>query len=156
VRIDSAAPASATDPAEAKPAHAAANRAVDFGSAAEQRLRRWHRRIVADWKAFDSLDEDSLHALRKRIKRQRYAVEFFAPMLRRRQVGRYLGTLASIQDRMGALNDLLVARARYQLLVASDPAAWFALGWLAARIAEVRALAKPELACLAKAKPPAH
>lgn len=31
-------------------------------------------RIVADWKAFDTLDEAGLHALRKRIKRQRYAV----------------------------------------------------------------------------------
>jgi hypothetical protein len=55
---------------------------------------------------------------------------------------------------MGELNDLFVARARYQAIVESDPAAWFALGWLAARIAEARALAKPELGLLAKAKPP--
>jgi hypothetical protein len=38
----------------------------------------------------------------------------------------------------------------------SDPAAWFALGWLAARIAEVRALAKPELGRLAKVDPPTN
>jgi CHAD domain-containing protein len=109
---------------------------------------------LADWKAFDELDEVSLHALRKRIKRQRYAVEFFAPALRRRKVDRYLSAVVAIQDRMGELNDLFVARAQYQSLVESDSAAWFALGWLAARIAEVRALAKPELGRLAKADPP--
>jgi triphosphatase len=119
-----------------------------------RRLRRLHARIVADANTFDALDDAGLHALRKRIKRQRYAVEFFAPLLRRREVERYLGALGAIQDRMGALNDLFVARARYQTLDTPDPAAWFALGWLAARIAEVRALAKPELARLAKADAP--
>jgi hypothetical protein len=48
-----------------------------------------------------------------------------------------------------------VARTRYQALATADPAAWFALGWLAARIAALRTLAKPELAKLAKARPPA-
>jgi CHAD domain-containing protein len=105
---------------------------------------------------FDTLDEAQLHELRKRIKRQRYAVEFFAPLLRRRAMDRYLAPLAAIQERMGELNDLVVARERYQTLVASDPAAWFALGWLAARIAEVRALARPELEALASAEPPTH
>jgi triphosphatase len=120
----------------------------------QRRLRRWHRRLVADWQSFDELDEASLHALRKRSKRQRYAVEFFAPLLKRGKAERYLKVLTAFQDRMGELNDLFVARARYQSLVASDPAAWFALGWLAARIADVRALAKPELGRLAKVDPP--
>lgn len=121
----------------------------------EKRLRRWHRRIVADYKDFDNLEEEGLHSLRKRIKRQRYAVEFFAPVLRRRGVERYLKPLTLIQDRMGQLNDLMVARGRYQSLVASEPAAWFALGWLAARLAEVRIQAEPELKAFAKADPPA-
>jgi CHAD domain-containing protein len=120
----------------------------------ERRLRRWHERIVADCKTFDALDEADLHALRKRIKRQRYAVEFFASWLRRRQRQRYLGALAEAQARMGTLNDLFVARARYRGLATIDPAAWFALGWLAARIAPTRALAKPALAALAKAQSP--
>ena len=128
--------------------------APTFHRNAERRLRRWHKRIVADWNAFDELDDASLHALRKRIKRQRYAVEFFASVLRRRETKRYLKALAAIQDRMGELNDLFVARARYQAVVVSDPAAWFALGWLAARIAGVHALAKSELGQLAKVKPP--
>ena len=124
-----------------------------------RRLRRWHARFASDWKSFDDLDEAGLHALRKRIKRQRYAVECFAPVMRKRRVGRYLAVLSVIQDRMGVLNDLFVARARYQAQAASgqtasDPAVWFALGWLAARIAELRALAKPDLGRLAESAPP--
>ena len=127
---------------------------IVFHEVLQRRLRKWHRRIAADSKVFDELDEASLHSLRKRIKRQRYAVEFFAPVLRASTVDRYVKPLAAIQDRMGELNDLFVARGRFQALVAVDPAAWFALGWIAARISEVRALAKPELAALARADPP--
>ena len=74
--------------------------------------------------------------------------------MRKRQVQRYLDVLVVIQDRMGALNDLFVARTRFQAQATPDPATWFALGWLAARIAELRALAKPELRDLAKTSPP--
>lgn len=126
-----------------------------FAQRAARRLARWHKQIVADWKAFDTLEEEALHDLRKRIKRQRYAVEFFAPVLRRRRVDRYLEALAQIQDRMGELNDLFVARDRYQSVLQTHPAAWFALGWLAARIAAVRALARPALGRLARVDPPA-
>ena len=140
-QLGTAAPATSDDPRT-------------FRRKVARRLRRWHARIAADWKAFDDLDDAGLHALRKRIKRQRYAVEFFASLLRRRQVERYLNTLTVIQDRMGELNDLYVARARYQSMQTPNAAAWFALGWLAARIAELRALAKPELAKFSKADLP--
>ncbi len=156
---EGAAPQAASQSAEARdadptPRPLASDDARTFRRNVGRRLRRLHARIVSDTNTFDALDHDGLHALRKRIKRQRYAVDFFAPLLRRREVERYLGALGAIQDRMGALNDLFVARARYQTLDTPDPAAWFALGWLAARVAEVRALAKPELARLAKADPP--
>lgn len=142
------------DTGDAEPS--ARDDAPTFHRQAGRRLRRWHSRIVADRAAFDELDESSLHALRKRIKRQRYAVEFFAPGLRRRAVERYLAALADLQERMGLLNDLFVARASYQALVATEPAAWFALGWLTARIAEARTSARPALDRLAKVEPPAR
>ncbi len=149
-------PLEATDPAPL--AQVDLDRERDNGESfqrkAQRRLGKWHRQIVAAWKAFDELEEEDLHSLRKHIKRQRYAVEFFAPVLRRRDVERYLKPLAAIQDRMGELNDLFVARSRYQALVSSDPAAWFALGWLAARVADARTMAKPELKLLAKTDPP--
>ena len=135
---------------------------------ARRRLVHWGVRLIGVSDGIDTqheghellsgfkgiMNQNSNTELRKRIKRQRYAVEFFAPVLRRKDMARYLEPLTVIQDRMGELNDLFVARARYQALVAADPAAWFALGWLAARVAEVRALAKPELKQLAKADPP--
>lgn len=148
--------ASLAEPPASPPTEPAAEEtdAKSFHRNVERRLRRWHRRIAADSKAFDELDDEHLHSLRKHVKRQRYAVEFFASVLGRRKLERYLEPLAAIQDRMGELNDLFVARTRYQEIVASEPAAWFALGWLAARIEEVRALAKPELERLAKTDPP--
>jgi triphosphatase len=152
---DAHAPADAGDDADAALEPGPADDASAFRQALARRLRRWHRRIAQQWQAFDALDEPALHALRKRIKRQRYAVEFFAPVLPRKSVARYLEPLAAVQERMGELNDLFVARSHYQALVASDPAAWFALGWLAARLAEVRAAARPELRRLSRAEPPA-
>ena len=122
---------------------------------AGRRLLRWHDAIVAAWKDFDNLDPTGLHVLRKRIKRQRYAVEFFSPLLTPRDTRRYLKPLAAIQERMGELNDLFVAQERYQALVPNEPTAWFALGWLVARIEVVRSLAKPELGKLAAEAPPA-
>jgi CHAD domain-containing protein len=125
-----------------------------FESAAERRLKRWHRSIADVAARFDELDETAMHALRKRIKRQRYAIEFFAPLVGLRRVDRYLKPLAAVQERMGELNDLFVARTRYEALVRLDPAAWFALGWLAARIAETRARTGPDLQRLAAHAPP--
>ena len=141
-------------PAPIEPAPPPIGASKAFRRGAERRLRRWHARIAAHWTEFDRLDEASLHDLRKRIKRQRYAVEFFAPLMSRRRVRLYLAPLAAIQERMGELNDLFVARSHYQALVSTDPAAWFALGWIAARIELIRSLAKPELARLADADPP--
>ncbi len=147
---------------------------------ARQRLRRWHRRLAADSDTFDDLSDDALHDLRKRVKRQRYALEFFAPLLPRRALSRYRAPLVAAQTRLGRLNDLFVARAHYQALAAAaapsthadpvptvetvDPAehgnstdapsAWFAQGWLAAQIGIERRQARKALAALAKADPP--
>lgn len=147
--------ATSKEQAGSKQSPSACEDASTYRRKLQRRLRRWHGHIVADWNEFDMLDDTRLHALRKLIKRQRYAVEFFAPVLRRRKVERYLEALAAIQERMGELNDLLVARTMYQSMTA-DPAAWFALGWLAARIAAVRSLAKPGLENFAKLDAPTH
>ena len=116
-----------------------------FRRLAQKRLRKWHRRLADDCARFDELDENALHSLRKRIKRQRYAVEFFAPALRRKGAKRYIAALTPIQDRMGELNDVFVARGNYQALAPQEPGAWFALGWLAARAKQLREQAGREL-----------
>jgi len=120
---------------------------------ARRRLRRWHERIAAGCHAFDELDDAGLHALRKRVKRQRYAVDFLAPLLSRQSTARHLQALSAAQRVLGEIHDLIVARDRYQALVGSTPAAWFAVGWLTARIAATRAGARDELARLAALPP---
>jgi inorganic triphosphatase YgiF len=126
----------------------------EFRHSVQKRLRRWHQGLADDCARFDDLDEIELHSLRKRIKRQRYAVEFFAPVLCGKAVQRYLDALAVIQDRMGELNDLFVARDQYRSLLPQEPGAWFALGWLSARTQEVLSLARPELQRAVQVDPP--
>lgn len=153
-RASTQTPEATTDSAEAAPPGPVSAPEPAFEERARRRLRRWHRQIAADWKAFDELDEPALHDLRKRIKRQRYAVEFFSPLLKRRRIEDYLGALAAVQDRMGELNDLFVARTHYQAMLDHAPQAWFALGWLTARISALRAQTRPELGRLARCSPP--
>lgn len=128
--------------------------AVPLPRRAERRLARWHARIAAETQVFDTLEEPAVHALRKRVKRQRYAVEFFARLLRRRGSSRYLERLARLQERMGELNDLFVARRHYQALLPTQPAAWFALGWLAGRIEGAQGSVQRALRDLAEVAPP--
>ena len=116
---------------------------------ARQRLRRWHKQLVEGCHAFDDLDAEALHTLRKHVKRQRYALEFLAPLLPHKPKARHLQALAAAQQALGEINDLVVARERYQALVARDPAAWFAVGWLVARLADARERARGELGRLA-------
>lgn len=119
---------------------------------ARRRLRRWHQQLLHGSQAFDTLDDTALHTLRKHAKRQRYALAFFAPLLPTQRTARHLRALAGAQQALGDINDLVVARERYRALVASDPAAWFALGWLAARLAPARARAREAMAHLAAVK----
>lgn len=120
---------------------------------ARKRLRRWQKDIAQACQAFDELEPEALHTLRKQAKRQRYAIEFFAPLLPKKHAARHLQTLAAAQECLGEINDLVVARERYQALVPSDPAAWFAVGWLTARLAEARERARGELGHLAAVEP---
>ncbi|MGQ3054690.1 MAG: CYTH and CHAD domain-containing protein [Roseateles sp.] len=116
---------------------------------ARQRLRRWHKALVAGHQAFDSLDADALHELRKRVKRQRYVFEFFAPLLPRKHAARHLQALAAAQQALGEINDLVAARDSYRARVAAEPEAWFAVGWLTARFANARQRARAALGQLA-------
>lgn len=127
---------------------------VPLAQRAQRRFGRWHRSLRADAANFDAMTETEVHALRKRVKRQRYALEFFAPLLDPAQTAAYLEVLAQLQDRLGTLNDLFVARERFQSQPQVETSAWLALGWLAPRLVESRAQVKPALQRLARCKPP--
>jgi inorganic triphosphatase YgiF len=114
---------------------AATDPALSMTEVARARIARLHRRVARDAARFDRLDDAARHALRKRLKRLRYAIELLAPLTRRQRARRYLKQLAPAQDALGRYNDLCTAEAlcRDRVAPGGEPADWFALGWLAAQ-----------------------
>ena len=85
----------------------AMQKAVDFSRA---RMRKFHRRLGKLGKRTDKLDEAGLHRLRIRIKKLRYAVDFLGGLFPGKATRAYRTGLVEIQDCLGALNDIAVAR----------------------------------------------
>lgn len=110
---------------------AAPTRALD--EAVTTRLRHLLRQVRRDAQAFAVLDDAARHRLRRRIKRLRYATELSASLWPAGRVSRFLKTLAQAQEPLGELNDAVMAAAFCRTLATDQPAAWFAVGWLAAR-----------------------
>jgi inorganic triphosphatase YgiF len=110
-----------------------------------QRLNRWHRGVVIDAQAFEMLDDEGRHRLRKHIKRLRYAAEFSASVFDETAVRAYLKGLRSLQERLGTLNDVAVGIAMYSAAAPTDSRALFALGWLASQREAALEDCKPEL-----------
>lgn len=83
------------------------------GPFAAEALNRLHRQVEKRARDLTDLPPDARHHLRIRAKRLRYAAEFFADLFpARRRRARYLEALEQLQDRLGELNDLAVARDR--------------------------------------------
>jgi triphosphatase len=66
-----------------------------------------YRRVVRD---VDVAHARRRHALRIRVKRLRYGCEFFAPCFPPQAVQPYAKALRGLQDLLGELNDIAVAR----------------------------------------------
>ena len=97
------------DPAD--PVHAPlADRPVE--ALAREGLDRLRRQIKRRGRRLKSLDPERRHRLRIRAKRLRYALEFFSGLHERRKDLRQamLTALRTLQDSLGALNDMAVAR----------------------------------------------
>ncbi|HEY0596310.1 CHAD domain-containing protein, partial [Sphingopyxis sp.] len=81
-----------------------------FAGSALRRYRRKVRRLGRD---LAHLDDETRHEVRKNAKKLRYATEFFASLFERKQekrrYKRFLAALEELQDRLGALNDLVSA-----------------------------------------------
>ncbi|ADU40112.1 CYTH and CHAD domain-containing protein [Variovorax paradoxus] len=105
-----------------------------------KRLQHLHKQAVRDGKRFESLDTESQHRVRKRLKRLRYLAEFVAPLFDAEgkstsssAAEHYLKHLRPAQDALGEFNDEAVALALYREATARDGRAWFAVGWFSAR-----------------------
>ncbi len=114
------------------------------------KLRHLRRQLNDDATAFDAFDDEHRHRARKRLKRLRYSVEFFAPLFSARSVKRWLARAQPAQEVLGRFNDLAVAEEAFRALVVQDGRARFAVDWLAARRTELIPQAQRALLELAK------
>jgi inorganic triphosphatase YgiF len=149
IGFTAAGPAKAASGSEGEETPSAAPTPLDADAARRmlrKRLQRLHKQVMRDGERFESLDTESQHRVRKRLKRLRYLAEFVAPLFDAADKGgaeRYLKALRPAQDALGEFNDEAVALALYREATAHDARAWFAVGWFSARhAAGARACAK--------------
>ena len=114
-------------------------------------LQRLHRAVARDAGHYAELDEAGQHRVPKPHKRLRYGVEFCCTLFPAAAVARYLAAVRPAQDALGEWQDLLVAQSLFEAQLPSDPRAWFAVGWLAARRAQAAARCSEALLGLAQA-----
>lgn len=96
-----------------------------FATAALDRL---HHRTDKRGRDILDIDDAHRHAARKAAKKLRYGAEFFANLFagkrERRRYAAFVASLETLQDQLGALNDLATAALVFQKLgVAGDPEA---------------------------------
>lgn len=81
-----------------------------LGTFAEESLERLHRKSLKHAQGMDWGDPERRHRLRIRMKRLRYACDFFAASFADAVARPYIKRLAALQDILGDLNDIAVAR----------------------------------------------
>jgi inorganic triphosphatase YgiF len=101
--------------------------------ALRERLARLHKQVVRDGERFTELPLEHQHRVRKRLKRLRYLSEFLAPLYGAHAVERYVEALRPAQDALGEHNDDAVGLDAFHRATATQPQAWFAVGWLGAQ-----------------------
>jgi triphosphatase len=102
---------------------------------------RW-KKLLSLGKRIEDLDIPSLHGVRLRAKRARYAAEMFSALYHGKGSNRFIRRLSGLQQRLGVLNDGAVAT--HLLAELGGPvgrhayATGIVIGFLAARAARIR------------------
>ncbi|HSA88605.1 MAG TPA: CHAD domain-containing protein [Burkholderiales bacterium] len=81
-----------------------------LGAFAAAALERLHARALRESRNIDWADAERRHRLRIRMKRLRYACDFFGASFAGAAARPYIKRLAALQDILGELNDIAVAR----------------------------------------------
>jgi triphosphatase len=81
-----------------------------IGKLAGRLIERRAGKLRKAGRAIADLSGEQRHALRKRLKTLRYSAAFLAPLFKGARVKRYLSALNAMQDTLGIINDLAVAR----------------------------------------------
>jgi CHAD domain-containing protein len=105
---------------------------------AKKAVKQGHQRILKRGRNIRHAPAEELHRLRIAGKRNRYAVEFFAPLYRPKRLRKYLDALSAMQDELGWRNDVSVGDRLLRQLETEKPdaatSAAFARGFLAAHV----------------------
>ncbi len=73
-------------------------------------LRRRHRKVMRFGETLASLSLEELHELRIAVKKLRYSLEFFLPLLQSHRAAQLQQALVQLQQALGALNDTATAQ----------------------------------------------
>jgi triphosphatase len=84
---------------------------------AARALQRLHRSLLREAAGIDWRDAPRRHRVRIRVKRVRYACDFFAAAFPHRRARAYLDGLRGLQDVLGEMNDIEVQRRLLRRLV---------------------------------------
>jgi triphosphatase len=117
-------------------------RAEKLGRFARQALARLHARLLKEARNLDWRDERRRHALRIRVKRLRYACDFFSGCFPHQGLLPFITRLASLQDTLGELNDVAVGK-RLAAEIAPGPEGAALRRWLGVRERELIASLGP-------------
>ncbi len=113
-----------------------------------RRLHRLHAQVVRASEAFETLPIDAQHQVRKRLKRLRYLAGFVGACFDARAAARTTRRLAPAQDALGTYVDDMVGLEQLRALAATEPRAWFGVGWLQARLPQGARAARKALRAL--------
>ena len=102
-----------------------------------------HARVHKLGSKVQKLDQEKLHILRIRVKKLRYATEFFRDLYTDKTARRYVAALKELQETLGTVNDMMMAGTLISRLeAAAGPevarAAGQIEGWCAARLKSER------------------
>ena len=135
-----------------------ANGEGSIESFAPLRLERLQSKVSRSLEAAASCAPEPLHALRIALKLFRYGIEFFAPLMPRKAVMRYLKAIIRTQNALGFINDVDVANSTLDAWAGTDSelrvASAFVRGWHGPRYARLARRSVRELNKLLRVKAP--
>ena len=127
---------------------------VSLAKFARRRLRKRARMVEVLAGEHGKMNAERRHELRIAFKKLRYALEFFSPLLPGKRLAVYQASLATIQERLGTLNDQVTAsRLIKEMHPKGDPAP-LTRGWIAGRTQLLTSALSDELRGLLVSKPP--
>lgn len=116
-------------------------------------------KVLAQAKDFCDLPVAERHGLRITLKKLRYALDFFAPLFDKKAIKPFVGSLKVLQDDLGHLNDVAVARMLLESLTARSGntnlhrAAGMVVGWHARGVADFEPRLVRDWSAFAKHEP---